>query len=93
MAFDDDVGAGGEPVEGGVIGLDRDAALPRVKVFEEEAAPHAVGAGLERRQGTPGLAAGRLDLDDVGPEVGEYLAAERGGEGLAPFEHVDTVEE
>ena len=93
MPFDEDVGAGGEPVEGGVVRLDRHAALAGVEVLEEEAVPRSVGAGFERGQAAAGLAAGRLELDDVGPQVGEHLAAERCGEGLAPFEHVDAVEE
>ena len=71
--FDNYVGAGGQrqdrfPVRL-VLHIENDAALVRVEVQEDEASIH-VGDVSRERGGLAGKAsAGRLDADDVRPEV------------------------
>ena len=68
--------------------IDGDALL-----VAAEAVPPERDAVLHAAPGAHGIArAGRLDLDDLGPEVAEDRAREGTGHELAQLEHADPVE-
>ena len=75
---------------GGTLGLevDTDVALARVHVAERD--PDAVGVHRRDRPGE--VARGGLDLDDVGPQVGQHPSAYRSGENPGEVHHPDAVE-
>ena len=81
--LDDHVGVVGEPAErvgaGRVLQVDGDRAPRPV--------PHRVAAVVAER-----VAAGRLDLDDVGALLGEQQHAERAGDPPRQVEDADTVQ-
>jgi hypothetical protein len=53
----------------------------------------ALKLGADRARHLPRrVAGGRLDLDDVGAEIGEHHRAERPGHHLRDVEHLETVE-
>ena len=81
--LDDDVGGAEQPIEDVF-------AVGRLQVDGERtpaAVPHAVAVVRAER-----VAAGRLDLDDVGALLGEQQHAERAGDSPREIEDADTVE-
>ena len=92
---DEHVGAGEEAehglaaLVGGEVG--GDAALVRVEVEEDAAALRVRLAALERARAAGAVALGRFDLDDVGAEVGEELAAVRAGHPFGEFDDAKIV--
>ncbi len=87
---DEKVGLIGEPAKpipwSFVVQIEKDAALAGV-VVEELTAPLSVGpvAG-ERPQRPARITVRRLDLYDVGPQVGEELRAKRTGDAFGHFD-------
>ncbi len=83
-AVEDDVRGGGElSARRAVLDhleVEHPAALPRGEL------PEQVGVGAHR------VAAGRLDLDDIGPEVGEQAAGMGSRAPRGQLEHVAAVE-
>src|SRR5262249_25254144 len=67
---------------------ERDALLVGV---QEEKEPRVL-APLVRQRGAPRLAAGRLDLDDLGAQPREHLRAGGAGFVLGEIEDADSVE-
>ena len=49
-------------------------------------------AGRERPSGPEGVATGRLDLDDAGPEVGQEAGAVGAGDAFGQVEYACTFE-
>ena len=86
-----DVGCGGEFGDEIAAGfesqVDGDAPLPAVLLREVRGQP-----ADPRLRGASEVALGRLDLDHVGAEVGERLAARRAGQHPGQVEHPDAVE-
>jgi len=71
--------------------VERHAALTGVRVEEEQAAIGVRRIAPERRDVAGRVAAGRLDLDDVGTHVGEQLAAVHAAV-VGKFEHAAARE-
>jgi hypothetical protein len=65
------------PPAGRVLEIERDAALVHVTEQVRERAVRRDDVARERRGEPLGIPARRLDLDDVGAEVGEHSAGER----------------
>ena len=86
VVLDQDIGVRQQPGEhllaGRLLEIDRDAALAALDRHRLQR--HAVGeqAHLAHR-----VALGRLDLDDLGAEVGQQPATGRAGEGVAQLDH------
>ena len=77
----------------GCVEVERDAALVRVQVEEEAAALGVRHAARERTAlRASDRRAGRLDLDDVGAEVGEQLGGVGGADAAADLEDAEAVE-
>ena len=68
----------------GIFQIDGEAALVAVECGKE-----ACG---ETDEAPSRIAAGRLDLDHVGAEIGEDQAGTRSHDGVTEFEHADAGE-
>jgi hypothetical protein len=86
------VGAAHERAQAGAIRVgaevEHDAALALIEQHEDDAVALVVAAD----QMPAGLAAGRLDLDDVGAEPGEDLCRRRSGFVLREIDDADSLE-
>ena len=74
--------------------VEGDAALARVEAGEDAGLLPPVGLGEADAGEHPGAvgAAGRLDVQDLGPEQGEHLGAERAGPERGEVEHPEPGE-
>jgi hypothetical protein len=90
------VAASGQQIQdvAAVRGPQVDDDAPLVAVDGGEVGAQAVGGRtpVRRSPGTRLVAAGRLDLDDVGAEVGQEHGGERSGEDAAAVDDADPVE-
>ena len=89
--LDHDVGRGGQIGDelgaAGRVEVHRDVALPRVllRVVARQAVDDLAPQPCD-------VALGRLDLDDVGAEVGQHPAGQRPGQHPRQVEHADPVQ-
>jgi hypothetical protein len=79
------------PPPGRVVEIKRDAALVRVAEQVRERAVRRDDATGERRGEPPRIPARRLDLDDVGAQVGEHPASERSAQ-VGEIEDAEMLE-
>src|SRR5882757_1743781 len=90
---DEDIGAGDQPKQGGVpvrlLEIEDDRALVAVEV--DELARHA-GMAAAFGHGAQEIAAGRLNLDDVGAVVGERSRADRPDDDRRQVDDADARE-
>ena len=89
----DDVGVGEQPVEGrGVAPVDDRTALTRAEVGEERTVDPVCDRGTRGRPAPQRVALRRLDLDDIGPAVGEQLGAVGPGDPEGQVDDAQPIE-